>query len=107
MTEADDKVVGTSNIRKEEHVNVVGTIYVLPEYQRNGIGKMLFEKALTWFDAIQDVRIDVATYNTQAIAFYESLGFVATGEVFEEEQFRMHSGAIIPEQRMMRKTKQK
>ncbi len=104
VAEVEGRVVGTSNIRKEKDINVVGTIYVFPEYQRGGIGKMLFTEAVKWFEQTHDIRIDVATYNAQAIAFYESLGFVATGEVFEEEQFRMPSGGIIPEQRMIKKS---
>ena len=63
----------------------------------------MFAESLAWFDSAKDIQIDTAVYNYQAIKFYEGLGFVATGETFTEEQFRMPSGGIIREQRMIRK----
>jgi len=100
---ADGAVVGTSRLKKGEERNEMRTIYILPEFQGQGLGKALFAEALTWFDAQKDIQIDTAVYNYQSIKFYEDLGFVATGEIFTEEQFRMPSGGIIREQRMVRK----
>ncbi len=53
-------------------------IYVLPEYQRQGIGKALMEEYFTWFGKDRKVKIKVVVYNEKAIRFYESLGFCKT-----------------------------
>ncbi len=100
---ADGAIVGTSKLKRGEDRNEMRTLYILPEYQGQGVGKSLFAEALAWWGNDKDTQIDTAVYNSQAIKFYEGLGFVATGETFTEEQFRMPSGGIIREQRMVRK----
>lgn len=101
---SDGKIVGTSKLKKGAERNEMHTIYILPEHQGKGLGKALFAESLAWFDASKDTQIDTAVYNYQAIKFYEGLGFVSTGETFTEEEFRMPSGGIIHEQRMVRKS---
>ena len=44
-----DKVVGVCRLIIEER-NRLGSIYVFPEYQGKGIGKMFWQKALDFFD---------------------------------------------------------
>jgi ribosomal protein S18 acetylase RimI-like enzyme len=46
--------------------------------------------------------VEVATYNANAIRFYEGLGFVDTGKRMSDPKFTMKSGAIIPEMEMRR-----
>lgn len=99
---ADGVVVGTSKLKQGEVRNEIHTIYILPEYQGQGLGRALFAESLAWFDEGKDTQIDTAVYNYSAIKFYEGLGFVATGETFTEEEFRMPSGGIIHEQRMVK-----
>lgn len=100
---ADGVVVGTSRLKRGGERNEMRTIYILPEYQGQGLGKAVFAESLAWWGDDKDIQIDTAVYNYQAIKFYEGLGFVATGETFTEEEFRMPSGGIIHEQRMVRK----
>jgi hypothetical protein len=45
--------------------------------------------------------VEVATYNSNAIAFYKKLGFIETGRRFTNEKTRMKSGSIIPEMEMV------
>ncbi len=99
---SDGVIVGTSKLKQGEERNEIHTIYILPEHQGQGLGKAIFEESLAWFDDEKETQIDTAVYNHQAIKFYEGLGFVATGETFTEEEFRMPSGGIIREQRMVR-----
>ncbi|MDO8510392.1 MAG: GNAT family N-acetyltransferase [bacterium] len=77
--------------------NELQAIYVLPEYQGKGIGKMLWERALNFFDPRKDIYVKVAVYNQKAIGFYKRFGFQETGKTFSDERFRMKSGALIPE----------
>jgi ribosomal protein S18 acetylase RimI-like enzyme len=96
------RIVGTLTIGRLPEYNKLKSIYILPEYQGKGIGKMFWAKALEFFDNTKDTIVEVATYNSQAIKFYESLGFVDTGERFTEERHRMPiSGVAIPEMRMI------
>ena len=48
---AKDKnlVVGVCRLKKEELYNELGAIYVLPDYQRQGIGRLFWEKAIIFF----------------------------------------------------------
>ncbi len=89
-------------VRNEDY-NQLKTIYVLPEFQGKGIGKMLYEEVVKFSDPEKDTIVHVATYSKQAIEFYKKLGFVDTGKRFSEERFKMKSGAIIPEMEMILK----
>ena len=97
IAKEDGKVVGVCRIMKHADKNQLQAIYVLPEYQRKGIGKMLWNRALEIMDLNKDTIVQVADYNKKAIDFYKKLGFIDTGKRFSDEHFRMKSGAIIPE----------
>jgi len=100
-----EKVVGVCRTIESEVGNKLQAIYVLPEYQGKGIGKMLWETAKTIFNPGKNIFVEVATFNTKAIEFYKKLGFTDTGRRFSEERFRMKSGAMIPEMEMVIETK--
>ena len=96
-----EKVVGVCNLFKREGYDQLQAIYILPEYQRQGIGIMFWKKAEEFFGMKKDIIVQVATYNEQAIAFYKKLGFHDAGKRFTEERHRMKSGALIPEMEMI------
>ncbi len=96
----DERIVALSVVSKNEENNRLIAIYVLPEYQGKGIGKILWNQALKFFDKTKDISVEVATYNTKAIAFYKQIGFQDTGKRFSKEGTRMKSGAVIPEMEM-------
>lgn len=103
-----DAVIGACRLKKEDEYNELGAIYVLPDYQRNGIGKMFWDRAMEFFDDKKDIIVHVATYNEKAINFYKKMGFVDTGKRFTDEKFRMPiSGFCIPEMEMIIKRKVK
>lgn len=95
-----DKVVGMCYAVIHEDKNQLQAIYLLPEYQGKGIGTMLWNAILPFFDKAKDIYVEVADYNEKAINFYKKLGFVDTGKRFSDERFRMKSGAILPEMEM-------
>jgi len=97
----DNKIVGVVRMSIKEEFNQLNSIYVLPEFQRKGIGDMLFKECLKYFDKNKKIIVHVATYNTKAINFYEKLGFVDNGKRFTEERHRMPvSKVLIPELEM-------
>lgn len=99
-----DSVVGLCSILQEIEYNKFSAIYILPEYQGRGIGTKLWEAVVPFLDTAKDTIVQVATYNKNAIAFYEKLGFIDTGKRFSDEKFRMKSGALIPEMELVLKS---
>lgn len=93
-----DEVIGLCKAEKRESDNQLWAIYVLPSFQRKGVGMMLWEELKKFFEEKNDIIVHVAAYNAQAINFYKKLGFIETGKRFTEERYKMPiSGAIIPE----------
>lgn len=102
-----DRVVGVTRLVLGPEENKLQTMYILPEYQRKGIGTMLWREVSKLLVPGKKTTLDVATYNENAISFYEKLGFNDTGKRFTDERFRMPSGAIIPEMEMVLDENQK
>jgi ribosomal protein S18 acetylase RimI-like enzyme len=106
LAKEGEKVVGVCRIIVHEDKNELRAIYVLPEHQGKGIGSKLWEQAQKIFNPDKDIVVSVATYNTNAINFYTRLGFTDSGKRFNNEKFKMKSGAVIPEMEMVIKAKQ-
>jgi len=92
-----ERIVGFCLAKKEGTQNRIQAIYVLPEYQRTGIGKRLLQTALDWLGSQQEVVLTVASYNQQAINFYSRFGFVPSGRPGHSRAAKLPSGAVIPE----------
>ena len=97
-----NKIVGVCRLIKYPD-NELKAIYILPQYQRLGIGKMFWKQSLKFFDLKKDIIINVAVYNKKAIEFYKKLGFDDARKKFTKERLKMKSGAIIPEMEMVLK----
>jgi ribosomal protein S18 acetylase RimI-like enzyme len=96
-----DTVVGVCRILISRKENRLGALYVLPDSQKKGIGKKLWEQAQKLFDPTKDTFVSVVTYNTNAIEFYKSLGFEDTGKRWNDEKRKMKSGTVFPEMEMV------
>lgn len=99
------KIVGVCRATKDEKENRLSAMYVLPEYQGQGIGTQLWNEIRDFFDRSKDILVGVATYNQKAINFYTKLGFEDSGRRYTEERLRMKSGAILPEMDMVNTAK--
>jgi ribosomal protein S18 acetylase RimI-like enzyme len=97
------EIVGVCCAVRYSDRNNLQAIYVLPDYQGQGIGSRLWAEAVKFFDLTKDTIVEVVVYNTNAIAFYRRLGFKETGKRFLNEKFRMKSGTILPEMEMVRR----
>ena len=53
----------------------VARMYVLPEFQRQGIGERMINAACLAFPQTQRLRLDVEEQNPKGRAFYRKLGF--------------------------------
>jgi len=58
---------------------VLRQLYILPPRQRQGIGSMLLNKIAGCYPEARRMRLEVEKKNEQAIAFYQSHGFLQTG----------------------------
>jgi len=99
------KIVGICGLEKDSKRNKLRSMYILPEYQGQGIGKMFWKRAQKFFDPKLDIIVQVASYNKNAIAFYEKRGFIDTKKRFTDERHKMRNGAMIPEMEMIIKRK--
>nr|WP_111301924.1 GNAT family N-acetyltransferase [Paracoccus saliphilus] len=79
-----DRPVGTARLILKGDIGKIGRVCVLPELRGTGLGGALMRAAL---DALR-VRPGVARARlgaqTHAIGFYEKLGFVAEGPVYDD-----------------------
>ncbi len=99
-----EEVVGVCRMIQRETVNQLQAIYVLPEYQGQGVGSMLWKECLGFADPLKETIVQLATYNEKAKVFYSKRGFVDTGKRLTEERHRMPvSGVLIPEMEMVLK----
>jgi len=94
-------VVGICRAIKKENNNQLQAIYVLPDHQRRGIGKMFWSKVVEFFGNEKNIIVQVASYNTQAIGFYKKLGFIDTGKRFANKHQMPLSGKFIPEMELI------
>jgi len=88
-----EKLVGYCLCKLEEGIWKLNSIYLLEEYQGQGIGGSLVKKALALIgDKL--VEFQCAKYNTSAIEFYKRHGF----EVVDDKagELKLPGGAVIP-----------
>lgn len=107
VAKEDNLVVGVCRSRKENDYNELTAIYVLPDYQQKGIGRMLWEKTLEFLGDQKDIIVHVAAYNQPAINFYQRIGFVDSGKRMAEKHKMPISGVYIPEIELVIKAKGK
>lgn len=77
---AENKIIGLSYAEKEAGQNILRALYVLPDFQQKGVGKLLWQNISEWLGKGR-VYLNVLDSNSKALKFYESLGFVPTGNV--------------------------
>ena len=101
VAKVDKKFVGYCFARRMDDKNRIMAMYILPLYQKQGIGKALMERMLGWIDKTKPTALEVASYNTHAINFYKSFGFVEKGPIKNEEA-ALQTGIVIPEIEMVK-----
>jgi ribosomal protein S18 acetylase RimI-like enzyme len=72
-------VVGMVTAHSHDDLLVIARLYVLPEFQRQGIGEKLIEASCRAFPQSRRVRLHVEEQNPKGRAFYRKLGFRQIG----------------------------
>jgi ribosomal protein S18 acetylase RimI-like enzyme len=94
VAEVKGRIVGFARAGKYfTKPNYVGSLYVLPAFQRKGIGVELMKKMFSWFRKGNSIALRVAVYNKKAINFYKKFGF--------EIRKNNISGPVLPNGRVM------
>jgi ribosomal protein S18 acetylase RimI-like enzyme len=80
----------------------IGALYVLPDMQGKGVGGKLMKKALEWHGDKEDIWLNVASYNQNAINFYKRFGFKQTNTSIMD-QGNVYGNTHIPEIELVRR----
>ena len=74
-----NEIVGMITAHLRNEVLFIARLYVLPEFQRQGIGERLMEESRRAFPEIKRIQLDVEEQNPKGRAFYRKLGFKEVG----------------------------
>jgi len=75
----DGTIIGLTTVRKiSDDTVVLSRLYILPQYQRQGIGRQLLQAGITAFPTIRTIRLEVEENNQSAYTFYHNHGFRET-----------------------------
>lgn len=83
----------------------IDSLYVAKEAESMGAGSALIRKAIDWHGRSQDIYLEVVTYNTRAIAFYEHHGFEKNGVELEAAIDPEDGSKLLPEYEMVLKAR--
>lgn len=97
------KVIGTGMMTDNVESLKLRTLYVLPEYQGQGIGKRIWNELIKKFDNSKNIYVELAIYNTSALNFYKKLGFEDTGRRFVDDDLTARRDIVIPQMEMLLK----
>jgi len=93
----DDELAGMCKLVRHGEGHELKAIYVLPKYQKMGIGMKLWQEVSAQSpDDVRHVIVHVVSYNQPAINFYQRLGFVQRGGVFYQDRYIMPNGVKLP-----------
>lgn len=93
---------GREGQRKTRHKGYIRAMYVAPAHRGKGLGRQLMERAFECaaaMDGVTQVTLAVTAGNTEALALYESLGFIAYGH---EARALLVDGVFFDEIQMVR-----
>jgi len=94
VAEDEGRVVAFCEVKFQPINNLLEAIYILPKFQKQGIGKLMCEEAICWLGGEKPIELQVAKYNNGAINFYKKLGFKE--QVYEIKPYLLPNGKNIP-----------
>jgi ribosomal protein S18 acetylase RimI-like enzyme len=94
-------LVGVATVMQSDDAGTVSVLrlYVLPDYQGQGIGSQLLNRALAAFPNAQRIELQVAEGNPSGLAFWTKRGFRACGH--DEARIGDITLALISMERMV------
>lgn len=101
VAKINKQIVGYSFAKKMKDKNRIMSLYVLPKYQQQGIGRKFMREMFDWFGNKNPIVLETAVYNAKAINFYKKFGFIENG-LTQDNGAAQSTGIIIPETEMIR-----
>lgn len=80
---------------------VLHQLYVLPKFQRQGIGRDIFAELETCFPDAERMRVEVEPQNLHALTFYRAHGFAEVGKAESGADEQAGLPAIILEKQLL------
>lgn len=80
----DGKPLGTARLLTKGKTGKIGRVCVLKEARGSGLGAALIKAAVAHFETQPDITRAVLGAQCHAIGFYEALGFVTFGPVYDD-----------------------
>lgn len=91
VLEDEGKFLGTLSYSKSRFLEMedwgeIISLYILPEYTGNGLGKILFKEGINNLSKLnfENIFLYVLEENKRAIKFYERMGFKYSGEYIND-----------------------
>ena len=73
---SDGAIIGLATVRQiTDDTVVLSRLYVLPQYQWQGIGSQLLQAGIAAFPTARTIRLEVEENNHSAYTFYQNHGF--------------------------------
>lgn len=94
-----EEIVGTGTLIDNAESAKLKTLYVLPEYQGKGIGRMILDELTKNIN--KNIFVELAVYNKNAYNFYNKYGFKDTGRRFVDNDITVKKGITIPQMEMV------
>jgi len=98
----ENKIVGVCLVSKKKNFNELNVIYILPKYQKMGIGKKMLNKSIGWLGNEKNIFVKAVSYNQNAIDFYENYGFSKMDR--QGNISFLLNGKVVPETKLVMKT---
>ena len=99
------KIIGLCSTSKNNRILKISRLYVLPKYQKMGIGKKLLEQSILHFKHIYTIALEVEALNTNAIEFYKLQGFKTDKSFVENiEGIKIKSLSMFKKNKTVKKT---
>lgn len=80
----EGRPVGTARVRLSKDAGKIERVAILPDVQGMGLGHKLMRYIVNDLRSSKGVQTAKLSSQTHAIAFYEALGFEATGEIYPD-----------------------
>jgi|TARA_B110000211_G_C13702062_1_gene387913 ribosomal protein S18 acetylase RimI-like enzyme len=92
VSERNEHINGYAVLRATGKLTEIESLYVLPGFQANGIGREILNMAVTNYPGIW---LSCWERNERALSFYKSFGFLISGESYFELEDEKHRNILL------------
>ncbi len=89
------RIIGCCFAEKQDSINKIEAVYILPDFQGLGLSKKLFDDTYNLLNQDNDTFLDVFSLNSKAINFYKKLGFSETKNKHFDKKYAGSTGAML------------